>query len=183
MKFEEAWELVEPIPSFVQQPEAKALWDLASKRQGQLAVDIGGARGRSAILFALAGMNVITVSNWNDPGEGTEAELRANLTRCGVEVEVVRGDSYDVGAARTDLQIGLLFIDGGHDERIVRGDVNAWSGKVVNGGIMAFHDYGTSVWLGVNKVVDEIREFCSTEWVVVGQAIYMIAFVRRLREV
>ena len=36
--------------------------------------------------------------------------------------------------------LGMLFIDGGHTHEAANNDYEAWSGKVMPGGILAIHD-------------------------------------------
>ncbi len=45
----------------------------------------------------------------------------------------------------------LLFVDGAHEESLVREDFDKWVPKVVEGGIVAFHD--TTWHAGPRKVV------------------------------
>jgi hypothetical protein len=52
-----------------------------------------------------------------------------------------------------DEPIELLFVDGSHEEEDVRHDFETWVPKVVDGGIVAFHD--TTWHPGVRKVVAE----------------------------
>lgn len=65
--------------------------------------------------------------------------LRANLHAAGLEESVfpVVGPSATVGRY-WGTDIGLLFIDAGHDEASVRADVDAWVPHVR--GSVAFHD-------------------------------------------
>lgn len=52
--------------------------------------------------------------------------------------------------------IGLLFIDAAHDYDNAMNDFKNWSPYVVEGGVVAFHDYGNPRWPhGVTRVVDE----------------------------
>jgi hypothetical protein len=59
------------------------------------------------------------------------------------------------------LPVHLLFIDGGHEHKTVRGDIYGWLPKVVVGGLVAYHDYfdlheGRAPWIkGVKQAVDE----------------------------
>lgn len=52
--------------------------------------------------------------------------------------------------------IHLLFVDGGHDEETVRGDIQGWIPKIPKGGFVAFHDYYMRAsGYGVRAAVDE----------------------------
>jgi precorrin-6B methylase 2 len=57
-----------------------------------------------------------------------------------------------------DLKIDLIFIDDGHQEPDIRGDIVGWLPHMNQDSIMAFHDYTTAQWPDVKKVVDELME-------------------------
>lgn len=65
------------------------------------------------------------------------------------------GASVDV-AATWLLSIGLLFIDAEHTYEACRADFEAWSPKVVPGGVIALHDYKGTGAGGVKRYVDEV---------------------------
>jgi len=48
--------------------------------------------------------------------------------------------------------IEFLFIDGAHEYEMVKLDFKSWFPKLLNGGIIAFHDSGSQ---GVRKVIEE----------------------------
>lgn len=78
--------------------------------------------------------------------------LRRNLASAGVQevVEVVRAEALDVG---WDRAISLLLIDHLHDFASVAADLAAFQPWVVDGGLVAFHDYGDD-FPGVTALVD-----------------------------
>lgn len=55
-------------------------------------------------------------------------------------------------------KIDLIFIDDGHEEFHIRGDIEKWRPHMKDGGVMAFHDYGSNNWPAVKQVVDELME-------------------------
>lgn len=64
--------------------------------------------------------------------------------------------------------LDLVFIDGNHEYRYVKEDIQAWSTKVRPGGIISGHDYHvehTEKFNGVRKAVDEVF----SDRVVIGQ--------------
>lgn len=67
-------------------------------------------------------------------------------------VEILQGLSYKMAAKIPDNSCGLIYIDGDHSYEGVRTDMLVYWGKLVVGGILAFHDYGNPVY-GVNKAV------------------------------
>ena len=59
-------------------------------------------------------------------------------------------------AKEWELPIDLLLIDGDHEYKSVKEDIESWLPKVKNGGSVLFHDYGS--WLGVTQAVNEAIE-------------------------
>lgn len=55
-------------------------------------------------------------------------------------------------------KVWFVFVDGDHSENGLRADIEAWLPHVLDGGIMAFHDYHRDVWPDVAKVVDEVMK-------------------------
>jgi hypothetical protein len=66
---------------------------------------------------------------------------RRTVAAAGLEDTVVAvvGESAVVGAA-WGRSLGLLFIDGGHGDDVVRADEKAWLEHVAGGGLVAVHD-------------------------------------------
>lgn len=67
----------------------------------------------------------------------------------------VLGPSQDVGRYWPAHSVDFVFVDGGHADVEVRGDIDAWLKTIKPGGIIAFHDYGTASLPDVKRVVDE----------------------------
>lgn len=79
-----------------------------------------------------------------DPGSGRIDTLpwwRRTIAAAGLEdvVVAVVGESATVGGA-WGRPLGLLFIDGGHGDEVVRADERAWLAHVASGGLVAIHD-------------------------------------------
>ena len=195
MNFSEVWECVEPIKSWVQRQECEALWRLGvtATREARMlakvpvAVDIGGARGRSSIVLHKAGLAVVTVSLWDDKDEGTQTEFAVNARRCGCAGGIValKGNSNEVWKKvhHLDGLVDLLFVDGGHDKDTAIGDILGWGTKVRVGGYMAFHDAGkNSTFTGVNEAVAMLRTGAwgrqIGSWDLVGAVSFLTAFRR-----
>ena len=66
---------------------------------------------------------------------------RRTIATAGLEASVVAvvGDSAAIGEA-WGTPLGLLFIDGGHGDDVVRADERAWVRHVAPGGLLAIHD-------------------------------------------
>jgi predicted O-methyltransferase YrrM len=118
-------------------------------------VEIGSWQGRSTICLAAGakvghGARVFAI----DPhagtvtqahGQSSEAILRKNLDEAGVaeQVEVVVATSQQA-ASEWRAPISLLWIDGDHSYDGTRQDYLLWSDRLVDGGVIAFHDTFTS---------------------------------------
>lgn len=86
------------------------------------------------------------------------------------------GASHDIGHhwfSYCKEKIDFIFIDDGHLEEDIRGDIQAWRPNMRPGGIMAFHDYESEVWPAVYKVVNELMADC----MFLDQARTTIAFI------
>jgi hypothetical protein len=120
-------------------------------------VEIGSFKGKSTIWLAAgaqegAGVRVYAV----DPHTGcpdlyeqygsqiwTFPEFELNIERAGVgELVSPIVATSEAAAAEFSEPIELLFIDAMHDVESVRGDLAAWTPKVVEGGVVALHDTG-----------------------------------------
>jgi len=66
----------------------------------------------------------------------------------------LHGLSHEMAKCVPDLSLGMVYLDGSHDYAAVLRDLNAWTPKLVSGGIMAGHDYMTTAY-GVHKAVNE----------------------------
>jgi len=79
-----------------------------------------------------------------DPDTGRMDTLpfwRRTMAAAGLEDAVIAvvGDSATIGSAWA-TPLGLLFIDGGHGDDVVRADERAWIHHVAPGGLLAIHD-------------------------------------------
>lgn len=153
--FDEVRRLIVDVPGWLTDDEAQALFDAARSCTGRGAiVEIGSWRGKSTICLAhgsRAGARLPIYSVDPHPKRRFE-EFRRNIERAGVTelVRPIRGRSQD---AADDFHepVELLFVDGAHDEALVREDYEKWVPKVVDGGIVAFHD--TTWHAGPRRVV------------------------------
>ena len=57
--------------------------------------------------------------------------------------------------AYIEQPLDFVFIDGNHSYEYVKQDIKLWEPKVVSGGIVSGHDYGSGFHTGVQKAVDE----------------------------
>ena len=150
-------ELIRDVPGWLSDEEGEALYELARECSGKgVIVEIGSWKGKSTICLGLGsragnGVRIFAVDPHADYRHG---EFKENIERAGIAdlVTPVKGLSQDV-VGDFDEPIELLFVDGSHAEDDVRHDFETWVPKVVDGGVVAFHD--TTWHEGVRKVVAE----------------------------
>lgn len=150
-------ELIKDVPGWLSDEEGEALYELAKDCTGKgVIVEIGSWKGKSTICLGLGsragrGVRVFAVDPHADYRHG---EFRANIERAGIAdlVTPVKGLSQEV-VRDFHEPIELLFVDGSHEEEDVRRDFETWVPKVVDGGVIAFHD--TTWHAGVRRVVAE----------------------------
>jgi MMP 1-O-methyltransferase len=157
--------LIADVPGWLSDEEGEALYELARECTGRgVIVEIGSWKGKSTICLGLGsragkGVRIFAVDPHADYRHG---EFKDNIERAGIAdlVTPVKGLSQEV-ADDFHEPIELLFVDGSHEEELVREDFDKWVPKVVDGGIVAFHD--TTWHDGPRKVVAE-RIFGSREF-------------------
>ena len=72
-------------------------------------------------------------------------------------IEILKGFSHDKSKEVPDESCGLIYIDGDHTYEGCKTDIKYWLPKLVQGGVMAFHDYANPTY-GVGRAVNE---YCS----------------------
>ena len=154
---DETLRLAESIRGWLTRDEGEALFEAAKACTGRgVIVEIGSWRGKSTVCLARgsqAGAEIPVYSiDRHVPGRFEKFER--NIRRAGVAdlVRPIRSRSQDA-ADEFREPVELLFVDGAHDEALVREDFEKWVPKVVEGGIIAFHD--TTWHAGPRKVVGE----------------------------
>ena len=138
--------------------------------------EIGSWKGKSTIWLAYGskqGKNVRIYAI--DPHTGSSShrekygsiwtfdEFQKNIRDAGVDDIITSLVKTSEEAARSHTQpVELIFIDGAHTYELVKMDFDLWFPKVIEGGIMAFHDtaypWGVSpnpASTGPQRVVDK----------------------------
>jgi len=165
---DETKKLTEKIDGFLSIKEGELLYNLAKNVKGKgVIVEIGSYKGKSTVWLARGSKagNKIKVYAI-DPHTGnpehkkrfgkiwTFEEFKKNIKYAKVDDIVIPIVKTSEEAAKNfDKPVELIFIDGNHEYKFVKLDFEMWFPKVVNGGIMAFHD--TIGWPGPKKVVEE----------------------------
>lgn len=125
-----------------------------------LIVNVGAGAGTSTLAMAEGNPSARIISIDVSPGGpmgGLEGERNA-FKNAGLDYfpEQILIQSHEAADSWSEDKIDLLFIDDGHLEPEIRGDIEKWMFHVKHGGILAFHDYGAKRWPAVKKVVDEL---------------------------
>ncbi|MBP7146264.1 MAG: class I SAM-dependent methyltransferase [Acidobacteria bacterium] len=145
------------VEGWLTEREGEVLYHLARGCSGRGAiVEIGSYKGRSTVWLARGAMRgpgrqVIAIDPFLVSGFD---EFKANLARTGTDnavIPIVR--TSDEALALVNEPIELLFIDGRHEYPYIARDMELWFPKVMEGGIMAFHD--TTCWPGPRKVMED----------------------------
>lgn len=148
-------------------------------------VNIGAGAGTSTLAMREVKLdaNLISIDiSKGGPLGGFEGETNAfNKARMTPPVQVL-GKSHDL-AAKWGVtwgagEIDLIFIDDGHLEPEIRGDILGWRPHMKRSGVMVFHDYGSPRWPDVKNVVDELM----SGYPFAGIADTLIAFVMSERK-
>lgn len=159
-------ELIRRTKGFLEESEGEHLYLLALRAAAVgPCLEVGSYCGKSTIYLGAAcreaGQLLVAVdhhrgSEEQQPGEeyfdpalvdprtgriDTFGCFRETLLRAGLEETVVPIVCRSELAARAwGTPLGLVFIDGGHALETVRADYRAWSGHLVPGGLLVFHD-------------------------------------------
>jgi len=166
MDIKEIKKLTDEVDGWLHDEEAELLYKLAKSCKGKgVIVEVGSWKGKSTIYLALGSKNGNKVNVYAvDPHTGsavhkawygkvwTLEEFKDNIRRAKVDDVVISVVKTSEEAAKDfNEPVELIFIDGEHEYDFVKLDFDLWFPKVIEGGIMAFHD--TIGWPGPKKVV------------------------------
>lgn len=133
-----------------------------------VAVECGVAEGLNSRDLIVAGIKMLyMVDNWatipghTGDGGNDQAWHDKNYQEAIERVKggkgkatPLRGMSVAMADYVANKSVGLVYVDDDHSEKGVESTIGAWWPKLVNGGIMAFHDYWEELPYGVHKVVN-----------------------------
>jgi len=161
---------IEKIEGWLFEGEPELLFELANNCKGRgVIVEIGSWKGKSTICLAKgseAGNNVKIYAI--DPHKGfcesddkyyqksSLKDFQRNLEKFKAKKKIVPIINSSKRAAKNFKEpVELLFIDGNHEYKYVKEDFELWFSKVINGGIIAFHDTNSKFYKGPKKVIKE----------------------------
>ena len=114
------------------EPEAHWLIDQAAALpEDAVIVHIGVAMGAS-LLCSRAGNETAYLL-------GIDTRMDRIVDGLGDVADLIQADSRTMGY---DRPVDFLLVDGAHDQGSVLADTLNWHGRIKEGGIIAFHDYG-----------------------------------------
>lgn len=129
---------------YMMEEEIRFLFELVNMAPAGPVVEIGCGYGASTSVFASAGREVCSVDivfENNKAGSG-DCEIFREVTKpFKNQITEIAGDSYKRGLEWDGTPIAFLFIDGNHKYEPVKKDIEVWTPHLMNGGIVAFHDY------------------------------------------
>ncbi len=153
--------LVSPVPDafpwdihgWLRPAEGKVLTKLAS---GKRVLEIGTYCGLATVCLARSAESVVTVDYFDGRGtpdpRDTLPIFRAAIERHGVKDKVTWLYPDDELEGKFDL----AFIDASHRYEDVKADIEKCRAVLVDGGVLAFHDYRDPAQPGVTRAVDEL---------------------------
>jgi len=156
IEVDEVKKSVDRIHGYLADEEGELLYNLAQNCTGKgVIVEIGSWKGRSTIWLAKGSKGGSRVKVYAiDPHTGssehrksadariwTFEEFKRNIKNAEVDDVVVSIVKTSEETAKDfDKPVELIFIDGAHEYDLVKLDFDLWFPKVIDGGIMAFHD-------------------------------------------
>jgi hypothetical protein len=190
VSFDDAWARARDVEGWLTEAQARRLFAAAAAvAPGGSVVEIGSFRGRSAIVLAGAGVDVVCI----DPHAGSDrgpqeiaadadrgaADARAfaeNLERAGVadRVRHVRAFSREALGV-VPGPVDVLFVDGAHRFGPARADVVGWGARVPPGGRMLVHDAWSSIGVTLALLTTTVP---SRRWRYAGREGSLAEFVR-----
>jgi hypothetical protein len=189
------------VGGMLDETQISYLYDLAQQAPDGAACEVGVWKGRSFVGWALGRQGrgpLIAVDWWYQDQHVTEAldkehpgkspaqignerkvsfETTLGLMGLAETTRVIQAYSWDAPAL-IEEPLAFVFIDACHDEFAIVKDVAVWPAKIMPGGVLAFHDYGTWKCPAIKKTVDAWND--KAKWERLGLVGATIAFRRPL---
>jgi glycosyltransferase involved in cell wall biosynthesis/predicted O-methyltransferase YrrM len=143
------------IEGWLTDDEGKFLYYAARNCTGKgVIVEIGSWKGKSTVFIGKGSESAGKIKIYAiDPHiEGTYEEFKKNIKKAELNNIVIPVVKTSEEAAEDFTEpVEFIFIDGDHEYEKVKQDLELWFPKLINKGIIAFHD--TVAWPGPRKVV------------------------------
>lgn len=148
------------------------LWRLLADFPVKAAAEIGVAEGyfsAEMLAWPIQLERVYMVDRWckaevagdsSNPQEWHDKNKEAAIARVapyGERAVVLQGNSVEMAIRVADKSLSLVYIDADHSYEGVMADAVAWFPKLVDGGVMAFHDFEAPHY-GVKRAVQEFSK-------------------------
>lgn len=147
--FVRAWQQSQSIDGWLTQAQAEVLYAESLRVSPGPVVEIGSHLGRSTVVLAAAGSQVVAVdpfpSDWRYGRPDTEARHRAHMDQAGVASRVdLRVATSSAVRAEWAGPVRLLYIDGKHDVWSCLDDLR-WTRFIATGDRFLVHDAFSSI--------------------------------------
>jgi predicted O-methyltransferase YrrM len=145
--------------------EARQLYENTMRLpEGSLIVESGCLYGRSTSVLATVAKDkrhrLYVIDCWVVEGRDAKPKFWENMQRIGVSeiINFIEKDALEAAKDFEDESIDFIHIDSAHDYTHMVKETAAWWPKMKNGAVMAFHDYGNTVFAEeIKKAVDEVK--------------------------
>lgn len=160
-------------------PQMEFLYDLAMNAPDGDACEVGVYTGGGLALIEMVRRGrgtVYGVDNWTWGHRGDRLRVVAeqNLVALGCLVELLTMTSLQAAEA-VPSELAVVHVDADHGAGGIDLDIQVWPPKVMVGGVIAYHDYGTWKCPLVTQVVDAWK---GEDWRPMGMVGSLIAFRR-----
>src|SRR4051812_37444479 len=146
------------IEGWFSEDEGRWYARFARSLRGGVFVEVGSWKGRSTSFVGPVcnanGTRLVCVDHWSGSDdqlqaryaaalavEDVEQTFRTNMSALGISMEVLAEPSRVASARFERGSIDRVFLDGSHDGKSVAEDLELWSEKLRDDGILAGHDY------------------------------------------
>jgi predicted O-methyltransferase YrrM len=201
MSTENIKEIVKDIDGWFTDNEGELVYNFARNCKGKgVIVEIGSWKGKSTIWLGNGSKDGDKIKIYSiDPHIGssehhkndkkiwTFEEFKKNIKYAKVDDMIIPLIKTSEDAAKSfDKPVEFIFIDGAHEYESVKLDMKLWFPKIINGGIIAFHD--TINFSGPKKLVKEsvfkstvFRNVGFVDSITYGQKVERNTFKDRIR--
>ena len=127
-------------------------WVNANKATRIVEVGTSGGYSSREILKSCPTLQFYLLIDW----DGREFPFKELVNKYHPRANFVKLFSHEAVRIVDDKSMDLVFIDADHSYKSTKKDIEMWSPKVRDGGILCGHDYENPDWVEVKKAVDEM---------------------------